>query len=419
MITIFAICITIVALTCAFSLLFWVLSLKNKLLAAEERVEDAERSKKLYFAQVRKETDYGIKQGIKEFKEAFEKDNVHLISQAVVVQTAKQLDLDIKNVIETKFNRISQEFLGGLTDETEGIARDLQIELAERIWDAFQSYKQIADDSPIIFPEGTRLAYTKGHRTVLVIEQKPQVRTVTFDGELLSENTAKKSVAVVDSGYRYTLAFPYVYFVMVFDSGKYRYHELYFRNKALTSVREHVHLAPIPNVFRDREGHDRPMCMGKGFADMVREETTITRQCEVVISDFWQSTFSEDLGTGHPEKVDKRISNPAKWQENTQKDPLFAISINWPKGKTVKWVIEMHLDRRNQDHLLDPVDNAIRVKLDEGVAKITQRVKEEIDIAKTKGLTPVALSQQSKQILEDTVLGHSNRVFEALSKKKS
>jgi hypothetical protein len=353
---------------------------------------------------------------MKEFTAKFDVDNAHMLSQALVGTTFNSLHSSIKELIEQKFNRVSQEFVGNLTDEADTVIRELNIDLCEKIWDSFQGYKELSKESPYIFPDGTKIAYTKGNRTVVVIEQKPQVRTVTFDGELLTRSQSQQAQSVTESGYRYTLSFPYVYFVIVFDKSKYTCHEMYFRNKPLSSVREHIYLAPLPNVFRNTESTSRAVCMGGDFKNAVKEELTIARQCEMVIADFWLRAFNNDLGDGEPENVDRRIRNYAVWQQNTASDPMFILSVNWTKGKTIKGVVEAMLDGRNQNHKLDPVDKVIRDQLEAGVRKLTERIKMEIQNAKTKGLQGADIDHHAATILEDVVKGHAKRVFEKCSK---
>jgi hypothetical protein len=270
-----------------------------------------------------------------------------------------------------------------------------------------------------IFPGGCKVAYTKGNFTVLVIEQKPQVRTVAFSSELVETQTnASHAVGRTDTGYRYSLSFPYVYFFMVFDKGQYFYHQMYFRNKPMTSVREHIHLAPLPNVYRDDKNETyKSVCMGSTFnSDLRALNLPIARQVEVVVSEFWQRTFSRDLGNGQPESVDAKIKDYATWQDNSKKDPLFILNVNWPKGKTIKGVIESALDSRALKHELDPVDQSIRTKLEQGVAKLTERIKKDIQKAKTIGLSQSDLDQMSKSLLEETILAHAKRVFEQCGK---
>lgn len=346
----------------------------------------------------------------------FDRDNAHLLSQAFVPQSMADLQETIKLTIDREANRICQEFLGSVSEEAEGLSRDVQFELLEKVWDAFQNFKQANVESPLLMPDNVKIAYTKGSRTVLVIEEKPQVRSVSFDGNLVATNAvARHAQSSTANGYRYTLSFPYVYFVVVFDNNKYAYHELYFRNKPLTSVREHIHLAPIPNVWRDKGNNYKPMCMGEGFQMSVNEELTIARQVELIISDFWQRTFNAHLGNGSPEKVDSRIKNYAVWQQNTEADPLFILTVSWPKGKTIKGVVETILHSRPQKHALDPVDRNIRALLEAGVAKITNKIKAEIKKAKSSNKDIGKIDETARRILEEQLLEHSKKVFSQIT----
>jgi hypothetical protein len=351
---------------------------------------------------------------IAELQTKFDQDNTHLLSQAYVGETMTQLSKSIRDSVEKKFNRTSQEFVGVLTDEAEGMIRELHIELCEKIWDAFQAFKTMSKETPCVLPEGCKLAYTKNQRSVIVIEQKPQVRTVSFTAKLVKlKKVASEAKCKKNGGYRYNLAFPYVYFVVVFDHGRYAYHETYFRNKPLTSVREHIYLAPIPNVYRDVGDNHKPMCMGEDFDESVVQENTVARQCDAVIADFWQSVFSADLGDGEPEEIDARIADYAAWQENTETDPLFILTVPWTQGKTMKGTVECILDQRvHQQNSLDMVDNTIRLRLEQGVASLTKRINEEVQRAKASGLSLYDLDQLAESLLEETVLGHSKRVFE-------
>ena len=362
--------------------------------------------------------DRQLKLAKEQHRLAFEADNARLISQALLGKTAEELRQKINAAISQRVGRTTQEIVGNLCDESEALVRDIQFDLMERIWDAFQQYKEASDQSPLVMPDGIKIAYTKGNRTILVVEQKPQTRTVAFTSKLLTRKVAEQAKDRSENGYRYTLAFPYVYFVLVFDKGQYKHHELYFRNKSLTSPREHIYLAPLPNVWADGD-KSKAICMGDGFSRAVGKENTIARQCELAISDFWQRPFSEDLGEGDYSKLDKKIKNFAEWQKNTEKDPLFILQVNWQKGKTIKGVIEALLEHRTQDHGLDPVDNAIRLLLENGVAKLTDRVNGEITSAKGKYLLkPHDFSaMDAGDMVQELVLGHTKKVFETCEKQ--
>jgi hypothetical protein len=348
-------------------------------------------------------------------KKNFSASHAHFMSQAVATKSVKSLRESLSDLVIAQHKKLGQELLGDVSDKAESLVRDLDFALNERIWDAFQQLKEKLDDSPQVLPRNAKIAYTKGSRTVIVIEQEPQVRSVSFTGSLINREVADQASGRTENGYRYNLSFPYVMFMIVFDQGGYTYHEVYFRNKTLTSAREHVYLAPLPNVNRKNK-ETKPMCMGKDFRGEISEESTMTRKCELVVADFWTRTFNEHLGTGGFEKIDERINSLAKWQEETQKDPLFVLSVNWGSGKTMKGIVESALDERSRDSKLDWVDSKVKEILDAGVAKIAQLVKEELKKPRTLTLKEDLVTDTIKNSFESILTEHTKKVFEHCTK---
>jgi hypothetical protein len=365
-----------------------------------------------------KTADFNIQLRIDGMKKAFEAENVDLISQALMTKTATKLRSELKAISNTVFNRMTQEFQSQIIDESESLSTDLQFELLERIWDSFQTFKKLVKESPFIFPNGMKMAYTKGIRTVIVVEQATQIRSVSLHGSLLTNSDAQKAISNENGNYRFNLAFPYIYFVMVFDNEKYVFQEIYFRNKPLTSVREHVYPAPLPNVFYEKNTTNLRICMGgQDFKREVQQESSITRQVEYVIGEFWQRTFNSDTGTDACSKIDKRLKNYGTWQEHSTKDPFFILDVDWPKGKTIKGVVETILDQRKQTEELDSVDQHIRTLLLNGVNKVTTKINAGVMKAKSLELNQEDLSDKIQRTLEEVVFDHTNKVFDLCSKQ--
>jgi hypothetical protein len=380
----------------------------------KKKKEDAEAQ-----IQVRnKAADANIKLKLDAIKKAFGAENADLISQALMSKTSTKFRSDLKAISNTVFNRMTQEFQSQIVDESESLSSDLQFELLERIWDSFQTFKKVVKESPFIFPTGMKMAYTKGIRTVIVIEQATQTRSISLHGNLVTHYDATKAKSNDNGNYRFNLAFPYVYFVMVFDNEKYAFQEIYFRNKPLTSVREHVYVAPLPNVFYEKGTNNLRICMGgNNFRAEVQQESSITRQAEFIIGEFWQRTFNADTGSDGCSKIDKRLKDYATWQENTTKDPFFILDVDWPKGKTIKGVVETILDQRKQSEELDLVDQNIRTLLLNGVKKVTDRINAGVMKAKSLELNQEDIDNQIESILESIILDHTNKVFELCSKQ--
>ena len=198
---------------------------------------------------------------------------------------------------------------------------------------------------------------------------------------------------------------------MVFDGTKFKYHEVFFKNKPLSSPREHVYNPPIPNIHHDKNNY-QPMCMGAGFFGAVNRES-ITKQCEHVVAEFWQRPFNHHLGNGITNNTDKRLKTYHKWQEETEKDPMFILDVKWGKGKTAKTVIDRMLENRNMNHPGDDIDVNIRSMLENGVKGIHKTVKDAIDSAKKNNtLRAGSLDGVVKDQLEEVVVSHTKKVFE-------
>lgn len=360
----------------------------------------------------KEEAEKKLREKVDVLKSSYSENNIHLIAQALCSPTANELKDKMNQLLEKQFGRLSQELVGQLIDESDQLKIDFQTNLGDQIWNRLQQVKERFKDTPYILPSDCRVAYTKGNRTIVVIEQQPQVRSVTFDAKLVAtNNVAKEAQAKTATGYRYRLAFPHVLFFIAFDKGKYAYHELYFRNKPLLSTREYIYLAPIPNVFRDRGNNFKAMCMGNEFSEDINKGDTLARQAEFVISTFWQSTFNHHLGDGGGGKVDKRIKNWAVWQENTAKDPLFVIDVKWTQGRTAKGVIDAMLNQRDHKHELDGVENSIKSDIDRTMSNMSKLVREAVKVAKACKLKKEDVDDFLRKELESLLVNHSDETF--------
>lgn len=339
-------------------------------------------------------------------------EHSHLISQALSGESAQELVQSMKTIIEKHCQRSTQEFLGNISDEADGLTRDLQFALNDQIWDSFQQYKEKNDDSPYLIPRNVRLMYTKGHRTVIVIEQEPQVRTVGFSSSLVAQSDIKHAITTSQHGYWFALSFPYVYFVVAFDKGVYVNIEPFFSNERLTSVKDKLYLAPMPNVKERSSSHsEQHICLGNGSGSSVRQYKTISEQAEELIRLFWSRVYNDHYGKGKFRRTDKRLSTIRKWQQNSREDPMFILGVEWKKGVTLKGIIENRFESRNQNHEMDGAEKAVRDLLHKGVKKLTRRIQEEIKNVKSDQ-SPKHLEARVREQLEQLVQSHTNKVFE-------
>ena len=379
-------------------------NLAYKIMDLERRIPDQERTYKIR-----------LQNNVDKIKDQMRHDHTHLISQALSSNAAEAVLKSTNKAAERRISKVTQEFIANVGDEAEGLVRDLNFAISEDVWNSFQQFKEKAKDSPYIIPPNVRIYYTKGHRTLILIEQEPQVRLTGFT-DSLATNNKRAAVRTTHQGqvYWYNLAFPYVYFLLVFDQGKYNYAEVYFSNKQIESPKDELHLAPLPNIFRDKGKFYKPICMGKNVQAKVRSQKVISEQCHSFLDYFWKNTFNSHLGSGGYKKVDPRMKNLKTWQASSEEDPLFVLTVDWPKGYTIKGLMEKKFDEDNTKHQLNGCDEVIRQKLDQGVKVLTERIQREIEAA--KGRNEIILPPQDKEILEELLNNHVEQVFANCSK---
>lgn len=199
--------------------------------------------------------------------------------------------------------------------------------------------------SPLILPQGTRYSYQSETCVLFVIEQKPTVRTLSFE---YSDN--------------YRLALPYLIFVPVFQVVNNKYHfaglGLACRTEPLEDMSDMLYHINLPNVSRvndtQRDKMGKPngdvdsfaglsVCNGnvgnKGYSP---KRMKLNMMAEDTIDHFWRSEFTEELVDYRDYMRGKEPENYdtyALWQERSIVDPLFTLKSNYcPAVKLNKFI---------------------------------------------------------------------------------
>jgi hypothetical protein len=177
----------------------------------------------------------------------------------------------------------------------------------------------------MMFPEGTKFLHRNENHSIVVIEQKPQIRTCFF-------KDFEKS--------KYRLAFPYCVFILIFDSEN-ELDELYlaFRNHPLVNIQNFLYHAALPNI------KELKVCPGD-FS--IKDTLSLTEKCEVIINNFWNSHFKDDGWMDNlqrMQKKEKRINKIKTWEKNSEKNPLFVLDVEWESaGKLVSFFANLAID---------------------------------------------------------------------------
>ena len=232
-------------------------------------------------------------------------DQSNLASQA-----ANQL---LQNLTDEKLRAFKQEIVASIQEA-------LQLKVSQNIREAILGPLQaiLAEKLPLVnsngsidaLPEGTKFFFTSSRRQAVIIEQKPQIRSLYFEKGFAG-----------GSG-RYHLALPYVIFLIIFDDLAFHSLYVYYATKPMTSLDSEVFRINLPNIW----GENR-VCTGS----LSFKSRTLAGRVEEVVAHYWQSKFNNDLAATYSEMAHRggAFSNLASWQAASQKDPLFVLRVNW------------------------------------------------------------------------------------------
>jgi hypothetical protein len=190
-------------------------------------------------------------------------------------------------------------------------------------------------------PEGVRFIRRRGEVVVVVLEEKPQLRTVRW--------LADESSVPFGKGATYRtarLAFPFIVAAIAFRDGRLTgYQQCFYRTEPLAGLSDPLLL---PNLYNVADGYGQKcwLCLASlqtdlgplSWGDRVRE---IRRH-------LWGAGFnrSSEVHEGMSywttlRKVDRRFDTLDAWERASLEDPFFPLGVGWkPAGRTVGDVLE-------------------------------------------------------------------------------
>lgn len=196
--------------------------------------------------------------------------------------------------------------------------------------------RDLNDDSTIL-PPNCRYVERTSRGTIVLIEEPPAVRTVRISIKMasllykLKEENKLEKYGYKDyeytAGYphKFTLAFPYVIFLLFFnDYYSYFRGQIFIRAQQITGLSDVLLKAPMLNInqeqnvcFGDRIGGER-----QSLYDAVRHSIDV----------WWGSSFNFDYRENyHAYQQTPIINNYLEWQYFSQEDPMFIYGVDWLK----------------------------------------------------------------------------------------
>jgi hypothetical protein len=241
--------------------------------------------------------------------------------------SSNYVETKIKNILKISFSEFNQRLLLGIQDITYEVVEDFKNSLKKELQSAPNNWIRLQNTLEIV-PNGTRyLGSVNGNEKVCVVEYAPTLKTLYFD----VDSDMKKDGGI------FRLAFPYVVFIVKlipswgYENG-FSVDKVYigYRTRPLQTLNDKIYCANLPNCDIDHH-----ICLGRAW-DKVSEElkkinSSLSNMVEGVIGYFWNSKFNDDLADSFIRSSiqNDKIKNLKTWQENSIKDPLFVLNLEW------------------------------------------------------------------------------------------
>jgi len=266
-------------------------------------------------------------------------------------------DILTKVVIET-LDKFHKKLNVGVQDSISDLLDQFKRTIEREIFDVAQQWVLATREEKFLFPRNCRFVSSKGHSTIVVIEQEPGRRNITIDRGLLGHNPeGSKTRQTV----RKSLWFPYVIFVLQWKGGRLVNAYTAWRKEPLTKLTDSVFNPVMPNTHENYA-----ICTG----DLVMPNGDISLGSERVISDYWQSVFNNDLSGFWWEKHDyDGMGTVEEWEENSGDPFLFNGVTLKSKYKTLENMIDFCIDNEQ-----DPDSTELRRRLTEKIETCSEQM---------------------------------------------
>lgn len=194
-------------------------------------------------------------------------------------------------------------------------------------------------------PDGVRFLRRRGEVTMLVLEEKPALRTVLW--------LAQDSPAPYGPQARYRsvrIALPFIVLFIGLANGEITgKQQCFYRTAPLRSLDDELLLPNLLNVAR-AYGMDAWLCLQhlRNRLGPLPFNEKINEIWRHVLNSGWNGSSERHEGMsyfGEMRGLDKRIASIEEWERASAADPYFPLSVAWqPAGKTVGQVMGEMLD---------------------------------------------------------------------------
>jgi len=188
--------------------------------------------------------------------------------------------------------------MGEIIEINDGIVELKTVSTARRVrlQDFTEALLQSSGIRTPILPQGVVFYASKDYKKAYLIEREPVMAKVLYSHDR-------------DSPKEYTVAFPWHYFLVLFENYAFDKCYFYFRNKRIMTVEDKFCIPPLPNLHSP----DCDVCLGD-FRYQVTAETP--EKMTDLINYFFASTFNTDLNQFFRDKIPKQITLLKQNQEH-------------------------------------------------------------------------------------------------------
>lgn len=235
----------------------------------------------------------------------------------------------------------------GVQDSFSDLIDLFKQKISEVIFDVGSNWKVATQRTAELFPTNCRFCYTKSDTTLVVIEEKPQVRSLMFGSAIASSR-------------RYGVALPYTVFVIIFRNGQYTNLYAGWRTSPLSSLDDGLYKPVLTNIHENLAVCTGPISFVGG---------NLSQQAEEVVSHFWNSEFNGHLSDTWENRAyyHPLLKTPEIWEESSKDDSTFILRATFDEGAQLRHIID-----NSTKCLEEPDETGLRHRLTEEIDRCVE-----------------------------------------------
>lgn len=302
----------------------------------------------------------------------------------------------LTQVVLSSIRTYQQKVAVGIEDSASDLLDTFKSNITKQIFDTAAGWRAVQRDN-FLYPRGCRFCFQKGENTIVVIEQDPQVRTLSFMAGMQDDD---QDLGHLDRerSERVTLSIPYTLFVFSFRGDRFLDVRCYWRTAPLKNINDFVHCCLLPNIHVGGR-----VCLGS-VSSITGDIADI---CESLITQFWTSQFNLDLADEWwgKARLAPIVSTGRAWQEMSRTNPLLILNIPFRVFKPLKEVIEQAATGE------EPSESSFRHKVSTDIDSCVQQLFHKI----TAYLKKTKFDKHSPKDIKDSLRDHlRTSVFELI-----